>query len=82
MEPLPGSRFDNVVNIFALLKRIQKRGEPAQIQRRCTHIQQVVMQSHEFCEDRAQITTPGSQLDIQQLFDRVMPGNLVSQGEI
>jgi hypothetical protein len=65
--------------VFALLEKIQECRKSAQIEGRCAKIQQVVMHSHEFGEDRSQILAARRQFDIQEFLDGMMPRNLIRQ---
>ena len=77
VKPLARGVLDDVVNLLALLKAVQKRGERAQVERRRAHVEQVIVQPHQLGQDRPQILAPRRQLDAQQLLDRMMPGDLV-----
>ena len=79
MKPLPRGVLDDVVDLLALLERVQKRGERPEVERHGADVQQVVVQPHQLGEDRAEILAPRRELDPQQLLDRMMPGDLVRQ---
>src|SRR5262249_8920462 len=55
MESLSRSCFDNVVNQLALIKEIQECSEPTQVERAGSCVKQVILNSHQFGQDRPQV---------------------------
>ena len=69
--------FVDVVNLLPQVKCKQKRGERPQIERGRSGTQQVIAQARQLGDDHADVLAPRGQFDIQELFDRVVPGHLV-----
>jgi len=65
--------------VLALLEEIQKRSEAAQIERRGAQIEQVIVHPHELCEDGSQIAAARCELNSQELFNGVVPGNFIGE---
>ena len=73
MEPLARGHFNNVINVFALLKKVKERRESTQVQGRSTDVQQVVVHPHQFSEDGSQILAARCEFNSKQFFNRMVP---------
>ena len=79
VETLTGSEFHNVVDVFALLKKVQERCKAPEVECGGAEIQQMVVHPHEFCEDGAKVATARCEFDPQQFLDGVVPGDFVGE---
>ena len=79
VEPLSGSEFDDVVDMFALLEEVEEGGESAEVECGGAEVEQVIMHAHEFCEDGAEISAAGGEFNAEEFFDGVVPGDFVGE---
>ncbi len=77
MKALARRRFENVVDLFALVKSVKEGRERAEIECRRPAAEQMIADARQLGENDAQILAARGQLDAHELFDRVMPGHLV-----
>src|SRR5262249_3961710 len=77
MKSLPGRRLADVVDKFTLVKGIKKCGEAAQVESCRAAAKQVVVNAHQFGENRTDVFATWRELDAHKLLDRVVPRNSV-----
>ena len=77
MKALPGDSFEDVVDDLALLEAVEKRRERAEIEGLGAGAEQVIADAGQLADDGADVLAARRQVDAHQLFDRVMPGDLV-----
>ncbi len=77
MEAIARHLFIDVVNLLAEVEREQERRERPEVQRGGPGAEQVVADPGEFADDDANVLATLGQLDAEQRFDRVVPGDLV-----
>ena len=77
MEPIARHLFIDVVNLLSQVERVEKRGEGPQVERGGAGAEQVIADPRQLGDDHANVLAARRQLDIQQLFDGMVPGHLV-----
>ena len=77
MKTLTRGAFADFVNGLSLIECIHERCRTPEIQNASTNAEQVIMHSHQFREDGPNVDASRSQLDPQQLFNRMMPSDFV-----
>ena len=79
MKALARDGLANVVDLLALIEGVKKCGEGAEVDGRGADAQQMIADAGQLGEDDANVLAARRQLDAEQLFDRVMPGDLVGE---
>src|SRR5262249_9197839 len=79
VEPLARRVFHEVVNEFTLIETVEKRREGAEIEPHRADAEEMIVEPHQFGENRPEVLAPRRQFDPHQLLDRVMPGDFVGQ---
>ena len=77
MKALAGGGLKDVVEFFALIERIQKRGEAAEVEGGGADAEQVIADPRQLGEKSAQVFAARRQFDAEEFLDRVVPGDFV-----
>ena len=77
MESLTGDVVDDVVDVLPLVESVEEAGEGPQIQCSRTHAEQMVLDSPQFHQNRSDHLAPWRQIDIEQRFTCIVPGDVV-----
>jgi hypothetical protein len=69
-----------VVEDLPLIERVQERREGPRVECARSVAQEVIADAGQFGENRADVLAARRDVDIEQFFDRVVPGDVVRQG--
>lgn len=71
--------FKHAVEIFTFIESVEECGEGTGIEGHCSAGEEVIADAREFGEDCADVVAAFGDIDIEELLDRMMPGDIVGK---